>query len=188
MDTLESGEASPANDARIVAIWRGNDAAERDRIKEALESADVPFTSPDPKSYFSFLPTEPTMEIWISEADQQRARKLLLDLEGRVDPDDLTPEEIEKFALPESDDDDQNEAVSVPSNAPEDWDDPAHVSEVWKGNEEDLANNLMACFREIGIPSQKLAEESHWRLVVPLDQEARAKEIVREVVEAAPPA
>ena len=38
-----------------------------------------------------------------------------------------------------------------------------------------------------GIPSRKFAEGSRWRVVVRPEQEIRAKEIVREVVEARPP-
>jgi len=76
----------------------------------------------------------------------------------------------------------------VPINVSEDWDDDAAVSQVWNGDEEDFANTLVACLRENGIASRKLSEAARWRLVVRPEQEARAKEIVREVVEASPPA
>ena len=44
-----SGEESRYPDVRLVSIWRGNDPAEGERIKEALEKADIPFTVPDSK-------------------------------------------------------------------------------------------------------------------------------------------
>jgi hypothetical protein len=187
VDALESPEANPAEDVRIVAIWRGNDPAECERVQEALEHAAIPFTVPDSKSPFSFLPTEPTLEIWISDEDRERAKKILLDLEGRVDPDELTPEEIKSLALPESDTPDRDEQASLPPGASDNWDEDDPVAEIWNGDKEELADTLTACLREIGIGSRKLSEAGHWRLVVRPEQEARAKEVVREVVEASPP-
>jgi hypothetical protein len=127
------------------------------------------------------------MEIWISEADLERARKILLDVEGRVDPGELTPEELEALALPESDGQNSADQESRLEISSQDWyeDDPA--AEVWAGESEEFADNLIACLREIGIASRKISEDARWRLVVRPEQESRAKEIVREVVEASPP-
>jgi hypothetical protein len=187
VDALESPGANPAEDVRIVSIWRGNDPAECERVQEALEHAEIPFTVPDSKSPFSFLPTEPTLEVWISDSDRERARKILLDLEGRVDPDELTPEEIESLALPESDQPDSEEQTSELRNLSENWFEDEPVIEVWNGDSEVFADSLIACLREVGIASHKLSEAGHWRLVVRPEQESRAKEVVREVVEASPP-
>jgi hypothetical protein len=187
VDALEPPKASLSDDVRIVALWRGNDPAECQKIKEALESADIPFTEPDTKGSFSFIATEQRMEIWISEADLERGRKILLDLDGRADPRELSPEELEALALPESEGQDSTDQESRLENSSEDWyeDDPA--AEVWSGESEEFADNLIACLREIGIASRKISEDTRWRLVVRPEQESRAKEIVREVVEASPP-
>lgn len=187
VDALEPPKANLSGDVRIVALWRGNDPAECEKIKEALENAGIPFTEPDTKGSFSFIATEQRMEIWISEVDWERARKILLDLDGRLDPAELTSEELEALALPESDRQDSADQESQLENAPEDWyeDDPA--AEVWSGESEEFADNLIACLREIGIASRKFSEENRWRLVVRPEHESRAKEIVREVVEASPP-
>jgi hypothetical protein len=185
VDSLAS--ADPREDVRIVSFWRGNDSAECDRVKAALETAEIPFTAPDSKSYFSFLPTEPRMEIWISEADQDKAKRLLLDLDGRVDPSELTPEELESMGLPESDQPDSEIQETGPPDSSDDWDEDDPVAEVWNGDKEDFADILTACLREIGIGSRKLSDAGHWRLVVRSEQESRAKEIVREVVEGSPP-
>src|ERR1700680_3788399 len=182
VDTLESPEANPAEDVRMVTIWRGSDPAECERVQEALEHAAIPFTVPDSKSTFSFLPTEPKLEIWVSDEDRERARRILLDLEGRVDPDELTPEEIESLALPESDSPDSDDQTSQPPASADNWDEDVPVAEIWNGDKEELADTLTACLREIGIGSRRLSEAGHWRLVVRPEQEARAKEVVREVV------
>jgi hypothetical protein len=188
VDSLDSSESHPAENVRIFPIWRGKDAGEFERTKEALESADIPFTIPDSKSHFSFIGTEPTLEIWISDEDRAKAKKILLDLEGRADPDDLSPEEFESLALPESDaPQDDEEQMEAEPDTPGDWDEEAPVAEVWSGDKEEFANTLTACLREIGIASRKVSESGRWRLVVHPEKEARAREIVREVVEASPP-
>lgn len=187
VDALESPAGNPAEDVRIVSIWRGNDPAECERVQEALEHAEIPFTVPDSKSPFSFLPTEPTLDVWISDADRERARKILLDLEGRVDPDELTSEEIESLALPESDQPDSEVQTSELQNLSENWYEDEPVIEVWNGDSESFADSLIACLREVGIASHKLSEAGHWRLVVRPQQESSAKEVVREVMEASPP-
>jgi len=187
VDALESPE-HPGNDVRIVPVWQGNDPAEFESVKKALKNAGIPFTVPDSKGLFSsFLPTEATLEIWISEADQGKAKKIILGLEGRVDPDELTPEEIASLALPESDIPDDEEQTSPKPDFSNNWDEDDPVAEVWSGEKEDFADTLAACLREIGIGSHKLSEADHWSLVVRPQQEARAKEVVREVVEASPP-
>ena len=127
------------------------------------------------------------MEIWVSERDQERARKVVLDLEGRIYPDELTPEEIESLELPESDEPDSGDQTSEPENLPENWYEDEPVVEVWNGDKEEFADTLTACLREIGITSHKLSEAGQCRLVVRPEQETRAREIVREVVEASPP-
>ncbi len=129
----------------------------------------------------------PKTEICVPSADEERARKILAGFLGSLDLDELTPEEIASLALPESNNDSHDEDTTIQSDLPEDWDIDEPESQVWGGEAEDFANTLMACFRENGIPSRKIAEGSRWRVVVRAEQETRAKEIVREVVEARPP-
>lgn len=187
VESLESQERIPAGNDRLVAIWRGTDRAEHDEVKESLEAAGIPFTAPDSKSFFSFLPTESALEIWISEADQEEGRKIILDLQGRVDPDELTPEQLESLALPDSDDAANDQQTIPQPDLSESWDEDDPIAEVWTGDKEEFADNLAACLREIGIGSHKLSDSGHWRLVVRPEQEARAREVVREVIEATPP-
>lgn len=189
VDALEPPPAQFPENVRLVPIWRGRDDAECERVIEALDSAGIPHTDPDSKGSFSFLPTDPSAEIWVSDADEERARKTLGDLEGLVYPEELTPEEAESFALPESDEPGSNseEQADELQDLTQEWYEDDPVAEAWSGDSEQLADSLIACLREIGIASRKLSEAGHWRVVVRPAQESRAKEIVREVVEASPP-
>jgi hypothetical protein len=183
-------DAHPLDDVSIAAVWRGNDPAEFERLKEALDSAGIRFTAPPAKSSFSFMPTEPSMEVWVSETDQARARKILDDLDDRAHPDELTSQEGEGLALPKLEDADEREdaeEAEEPPELPEHWYEDGPVAEVWQGDSNEFANTLAACLREVGIVSHKFSEAGHTRLVVSEPQEARAREVINEVVNATPP-
>jgi len=187
VDALDPPQAEFPEDVRLVPIWRGRDDAECERVIEALDSAGIPHTDPDSKSSFSFLPTDPSAEIWVSDTDEERAKKILAELDGLVYPEESTSEETASFALPESDEPDSEERTDELQDLTEEWYEDDPVVEAWNGDSEQLADNLTVCLREIGIASRKLSEAGKWRVVVRPAQESRAKEIVREVVEASPP-
>jgi hypothetical protein len=187
VDALDPPQAAFPDNARLVPIWRGRDDAECERVIEALDSAGIPHTDPDSKSSFSFLPTDPSAEIWVSDTDEERAKKILAELDGLVYPEESTSEETASFALPESDAPGSEERTDELQDLTEEWYEDDPVVEAWNGDSEQLADNLTVCLREIGIASRKLSEVGKWRVVVRPAQESRAKEIVREVVEASPP-
>src|SRR6202158_1450138 len=153
VDALASETTAPLEDGSIVSIWSGNDPTEFVAVKEALDKAGISFMGPVSTGYLIFPSMRPKMEIGVSVADRERAEKVMLELEPVDEHDDFTPEEGQSLALPESEGSDQDEAANFPADFPEDWDDEEPVSEVWKGDEEEFANTLMACFRENGIPS-----------------------------------
>jgi hypothetical protein len=187
VEALAPAPSASTGDSSLESIWYSNDPAEYASVKETLQKADIPFVDQTSNRYLMFPSLRPKMEIWVSSADKDRAKKALFDLKGLTDPEDLTEEEIESLALPEKEDAAQDESGNPEIDPTEDWDDDEPSSEIWNGTAENLADTLMACFRENGIASHKVTEGSRWRLVVRPEQEARAKEIVREVVEASPP-
>jgi hypothetical protein len=188
VDELPDPDGLSLGDVPIVAIWRGKDPAEFERVEEALDSAGILYTAPAAKSSFSFMPTEPSMEVWVAETDQDQARKILADLDDRAHPDELTPEEAESLALPESEGPDDGDAADdQPPALTEHWYEDGPVAEVWNGDSDEFAETLVACLREVGIASHKFSEANHSRLVVSQKQETRAREVVREVVDATPP-
>jgi hypothetical protein len=186
VDALDSETAYSLENSGLVAVWAGNDPVECATVKDALTKAEIPFVDRRPDDYIILRSMHPNTEIHVRITDEERARKILLGVPSGTDLDELTPEEIESLTLPETVGDDHDEAESVSTDVPEDWDGHEQL-EVWNGDNEDLANTLMMCFRENTIPSFKLSQAGHWRLVVRPGQESRAKEIVREVVEASPP-
>jgi len=183
VDALEPEDANPLENVRLVSVWQGNDLSECERVKAALENAGIEFLDGDSKNFEVFVPLGSNLEIFVSTADRDAARKIILDEGGRIDPDEMTPEGMESLTLPESDQPDSD----GPQDLSVEWNEDDPVTEVWNGEKEDFADTLAACLREIGIASRKLSEASRWSLVVRPEQEARAREVVREVVEASPP-
>jgi hypothetical protein len=110
-------------------------------------------------------------------------------LEAFDEPEELVEGEPESAELPESNgsEKDVDEEDDVEADTSEEWHDDDPVAEVWKGSEEDVADTLSMCLREVGIGSNKSLEAGIWHLVVRPEKEARAKEVVREVVDASPP-
>jgi hypothetical protein len=183
VDALEPEGANPLDNVRIVSVWQGNEPSECERVKGALENAGIEFLDRDSKNFDLFVPSSSKLEIWVSTADRDAARKIILDEDGRIDPDELTPEGIESLTLQESDQPDSD----APQDLSVEWHEDDPTVAVWMGESEVLADNLGMCLQEVGIASRKLSEPGRWQVVVRPEQESRAKEIVREVVEASPP-
>jgi len=180
---LETEDANPLDNVRLISVWQGNDPSECERVKAALEKAGIEFVDRDSKNFDVFVPLGSNLEIFVSTADRAAARNIILDEDGGINPEELTPEAIEALTLPESDQPDSD----APQDLSVEWHEDDPTVAVWTGESEVLADNLVMCLREVGIASRKLSEPSPWQVVVRPEQESRAKEIVREVVEASPP-
>jgi hypothetical protein len=187
VDALDSSASDPQDGLEVVSVWEGNDPSESAAVKDALEKAGIPVMDQGPTGYFIFPSMRPKAEICVSSRNVEQAKKVLLDLEAWDDPEELTEGERESPELPESDIPESVEQTRQPPDSSDNWDEDDPVAEIWNGDKEELADTLTACLREIGIGSRKLSEEGHWRLVVRPEQESRAKEVVREVMEASPP-
>jgi hypothetical protein len=184
VDKLEPEDPRPGN-VRLVAVWQGSDPSERDEVGQALENADIPFTFAEARSLI-FRSNETTLEVWVDDADQQRASQVVADLEDRLHPDDVLSEEDAGLALPDSDAPQEDEA-GRDSDLEQEWDEDEPAKEAWAGDAESVADSLIACLREVGIASRKRNGNGRWSVDVRPPQEQRAKEIVREVVDASPP-
>ena len=188
--------SSPDNaqqeDKEIISIWAGSDSGERSAVRGALEKAGIAVIDQEAPGHLFFPSNQPKAEILVSPEDVERAKSVLAELGISAHPDEMTEEEREAMALPESDLPDGDEPEGLEGDSaedwdPQDWDEDDAGSEVWVGDNEDLADTLKLCLREIGIASRKTSEAGQWRLAVRPEHESRAREIVREVVDASPP-
>jgi hypothetical protein len=75
----------------------------------------------------------------------------------------------------------------TPDDIIEDFDPDEAIAGVWSGSDMDTRNMLIACLRENGIGCTLDDSGAEHRICVMPQSEKRAKEIIREVVEASPP-
>jgi hypothetical protein len=173
--------ASPSRGASLILLWAGEDPAIHAALLERLNAAGLPWKNmslgddevaptADPlpidwKPRFGF-------EVAVLSPDLTAAQQIL---------EKLLAEEPEDLEIPEQ--------AAAPVEEP-----PLTVAtelhptvEVWAGNDDKIAQFLTAALQENEIPMHLENPDDQTRLYVSAANEARAREIVREVTEAAPP-
>jgi hypothetical protein len=186
IDALDPGISAHVADDAIVSVWEGDDPGDGAAVEDAFKKAGIPVLARGSTGYFIFPSMRPKTEICVSSAHAEQARKIVADMEASDVPEEMTEAECASIELPESDLADSDAQSTQLQDLSRDWYDDDPIAEAWNGESEDFADGLIVCFREVGIASRKLSEGNHWRVVVRPEQESRAKEIVREVVEARP--
>jgi uncharacterized damage-inducible protein DinB len=79
------------------------------------------------------------------------------------------------------------ESADAPDDIATEFNPKEATSEVWFGDDAELAETFKACLREVGIHCVITADNGKERVLVLPAAEGRAKEIIREIVEQAPP-
>ena len=165
----------------LIVLWAGEDPAVHAKLLEALSAVGIPCKdlplgddevapTADPlpidlKPRFGFETAVPSGDI---TAARQILEKIL----------DQEPEDLE---IPAQD------AVPTPE-LPLTVETELHASvEVWSGSDEKIAQFLTAAMQENEIPIHLATPTGGTRISVSQTNEARAREIVREVTEAEPP-
>jgi hypothetical protein len=174
-------------DDSLEILWRGADPAKFTALQAALRDDGIQFWHTqvyDPAGGFLssrpyYLEAVPGFEIRVHAADLQRANDALEWVESKEDVPSV-PGDQSKF-------DYHRLAPNQP--LPYDWDSNEATSEAWAGEDETMAEYLASALRENGIPSRIPDEPGHRvRLCVRPEDLTRARDIVREITEGAPPA
>jgi hypothetical protein len=187
------GEPEAPQDVYFVRLWQGGDPHRKSEVCAALERGGIPFREnrrEDPFITANFA----GFEVYVPNTRLAEAKDL-------VGEDETTREEWERaeelvqagaFELSAEEADDYPE---MPERA-EEWLPEDASAEIWAGNDASLASGIRACLKELHIPCRTDPPEepsddsddvtAQKIFVLPEDAE-RAREIVREIVEAAPP-
>jgi len=182
-----SSEPTPQPDASTEVLWRGIDPAKFSALQAALHNEDIPFweiSAYDPNSGFLssrpfYLEAIPGYEIRVRGQDRERAKAALEWVESREA--ELVTSDDPRALLPGGGEDERI--------VPLDWDRRAATSEAWAGDDPEMAKYITDALAENGIPSVTPIEPGNRpRICVRQEDLSRAREIVREVVEGAPPA
>ncbi len=165
----------------LVQLWRGEDAALHASILEALAEANIPFYEQPLGSGPSARPIDQLLdhahprfgfEIAVLSSNLAEAGVILEKLlkEGPVD-----------MGLAADD------AAGPAKPKPKSSSFGAAICEVWSGEDENLAGFLGAALKENGIPVRVERHGQKAAVYAPVEDEGRAREIIREIVEGAPP-
>ena len=179
-EVREAG-SNPTRTGTLVRLWEGEDLALHVKLREALEQAGIPYYDKPQGSYLGSHRYDPLpyysrpkfgFEVAVLSSDQASANEVL---------EKLLEEEPEDMALPAED------HLYAPVSAREPSADGEPTSEVWSGNAGKLASFLKDALQENGIGTKIEVSGVETKIYVPPGDEARAREIVREIVEGAPP-
>jgi hypothetical protein len=174
-------------DDTLEILWRGSDPAKFTALQAALRDDGIQFWHTqvyDPAGGFLssrpyYLEAVPGFEIRVRVSDLRQAHAAL----DWVESKENVPGIPSDHSAPD------RSGISLEPALPYDWDSNEATSEAWAGEEEAMAEYLASALRENGIPSRIPDEPGHrLRLCVRPGDQARAREIVREITEGASPA
>ncbi len=174
--------SKPLPQGSLVILWAGEDPAVHATLMERLESAAIPFVDKS-LGEDEVAPTADTLpidwkprfgfEVAVFSSHLPAARQILEKLLGE-EPQDLELPAQDKLPGGEP------PMVSITEAHP--------TAEVWAGNNEKIAKFLTAALQENEIPIHLENPGDQTKIFVSAANEARAREIVREIVDATPPA
>jgi hypothetical protein len=198
----KAAEAQEAgvHDLRSPSILRrGVSVPDAAVIREALKEAGIRFNTRRASAEIVADGT-PSYEFWVDGEDRPNAQSVLesaleaADAGEPLDAASESPAPSEKQNSQSSAEDDESDLSSDAAPAQDDdlnefgeLDDDELTAVAWSGNVADQAGLLKICLREVGIASRVAKNGANVRLLVAEQDLARSREIVREVIEAAPP-
>jgi hypothetical protein len=164
---------------RIVMIWRGGDPLAVSEVVNRLREAGIRHHVHATNDHLVFelgMP-RPKYAVRVFASDVGKATALLADIRESL------PFGLSFTPVPEE------EPTASPERSSQPWNPAAATSEIWSGEDASLAELLEACLRENLIGFRRTGREpGTLRLFVMAGDEASAREIIREVREATPPA
>jgi hypothetical protein len=166
----------------LVMLWAGEDPGLHSSLVEELEAAGIPYID-KPTGADEVAPTADTLPIdWkarfgfqvaVPSSSLAMAEKIL---------ERLLDEEPVDMELSANDSPEPAAAEVKPSPL------GATTCAVWSGSDEAQASFLSQALKENEIPVRVETRESEATVYVPPEEEMLAREIIREIVEGAPPA
>lgn len=189
----------PTNRARSTGgpelLWSGTDAGMSELIIGELDQAGIPHHSQ--MRDVGLLPglSQPVTAIFIPAVHHDAAHAALEAARRESESGAQTPGETASSSEADSEgtsgemrdaDDETDRAGSAEGNDAGNYDPDQATAEVWSGDDADTKDMLIASLRENGIEGE-IDSEGEFRIRVMPSAESRAREIIREVIEATPP-
>jgi hypothetical protein len=193
-----AAEPGDPNEDPFCSFWKGDDPRVHAELCEVLDEAGIPHNTVFRRDHLFNLKNFPAYEVGVPfslfekaeiavkdafGADEYDAMKLLEGPES-AEPDSSTSRKLPATLTPAAE-----ENIPGPPSAGEQeaWYPEDAAEQVWAGEEGVSADFLIAALHENGIRCRTERSASRVELFVLPEDETRAREIVREVVEQKPP-
>jgi len=215
VEALPEEGATPASDAddsgASVKLWGGIDPRTFAAIRAALDERHIAHDDVARDSALLSMYSPEPLQIWIQRSDGDAAHKILEDVVGHDEAAGITPDaelardstEHNPFRLggrvfgkvPGLEEPISEEEIAsteqasgpAPDDLVEDFDPAEATCEAWSGGDEQMAQICKECLQNVGIGSVAKEDGGKTRLLVLPSAEQRAREVIREIVEQAPP-
>lgn len=199
-DTVR-GEPGDPNEDPFCSFWRGDDARVHAELCEVLDDAGIPHNTVFRRDHLFNLTNYPAYEVGVPFSMFQRAENAVKEAYGTNDLVDVGATVLQGHVLPERSSAPRKlpatltppagEDIPGPPSAGEgeDWFPEDATAKVWSSGRHGEAQTefLVAAFHENGIRCRVDHSDHGTEIYVLPEDEARAGEIVREVVEHKPP-
>ena len=178
-----------SDDDPYCAFWSGDDPRVYAELCALLEGEEIPYKTLRREDHLFNIVAKPAFQIGVPFSLFEKAEaavKEAFSAEGET-ADAAESAEAEARALPESSNSSEEQA-SRWSRSADEWIPEDATAEVWTGEDPAFADLFSASLRENQIQCRKEELDGGCHLyVLPADEPA-AREILREIVEGAPPA
>ncbi len=198
----ESNPGAPLADEEdpFCAFWQGDDARLHAELCTVLDEAGIPHKTARREDHLFNLKNFPAFQIGVPFSLYEKAETAVKDayeMDASVpdaaqslNPPALLPDRSRAIRkLPETLTPSEKENIPGPPDAGEDSEQEfnGHGIEVWAGEDSSLGDMLVASLRENEISVRRQNSHGKQTLLVSSRDEARAREIVKEVIEGVPP-
>jgi hypothetical protein len=170
----EPGEVEAVDDS-VELLWRGTQGGVFNEISMALEEAGIRFNQEKLDARLTFSSGNAPLDIWVPASEVEAARKILDETLARLSQPVSQPSMDDSDAVDE-------EWRDAPAFVEDPHPDDA-TAEAWSGGEERMALFLKSCLATNGIGCHIGEGSGTFAVRVLPEDEARAKDIVRQVVE-----
>jgi hypothetical protein len=205
-------DAASAASVRMEILWTGTDPEFAGSLSEALDRAELEHS--DDSVALGFLPALPgeVFKISVRTADREAAERVLQDVAGGKTAESSTtfPDAVRNAAIqnpyralnwrvsqhPNRRDapfesaglfESESATGPTPDDIVEDFEPQQATHKVWSGDDKQMAETVRICLSEVGIGSVVNESSGNFGVCVEPAAEARAQEIVREIIEQTPP-
>jgi hypothetical protein len=186
VESLPGSQRDPGaelSDADLRTVWVGQDQEEFGAVCAQLNAAKIPFrVNQRGREFLTGLGQY--FEIGVPRDSYAQAKEII-HVDG-LDPAEETndPSILE---LP-AEDDEATPAIVDGEWDPEKWFPEDATAEIWSGGTEEQALMIESSLREVNIHARtEITDSGSGKIFVMPNDESRAKEIVREIADAAPP-